>query len=424
MNVHEFQIERLQKVIKKIEENPDPTKLRSNLMLYEIQLEGHKAQLEAMHQGTPQMGQPPGIGLLFQAMGYVCISGTQEEMSTQAYTQKYLEIARTKGFPVDTSCDMAMGMIAPWVAGEQEERISHPVCDQPCTPIWLTNVFRSHVAPNPRYYLDLGFEQNEATLKHTVNQLREYIEVCEKRFPGLIKYDEDKLIELQAYKEEIESYFREIYQMQRLKPSPLAGKEAFRQTGPIPPGMSPNPKKGVEYARMRRDEVAERVAKGIAAVPGEQLRMIWTVTRPWFMNPFKVLEKRKAAVLLHYWGPTFTRIPLPQTNFWGDRKLSPLEKVAAELLSSLWTGTSTRWVDNLIWIAKDLQVDAIINYNMVGCTATLGLKKPVEEQAEKIGVAVLQLEGKQWDSNYASEATINAKLDEFAQMLLSKKGLD
>ena len=78
----------------------------------------------------------------------------------------------------------------------------------------------------------------------------------------------------------------------------------------------------------------------------------------------------------------------------------------------------------MIWIAKDLEVDAIVNYNMLGCTATLGLRKLVEEKAEKeLGIPVLQLEGKQHDMSYANEATISAKLDEFAQMCLSRKGL-
>ncbi len=212
--------------------------------------------------------------------------------------------------------------------------------------------------------------------------------------------------------------------MQRNKPAPLSGKQAFRQTsGPVPPGIYPNPKQAVEYARMRRDEIGELVAKGIAAVPDEKLRMIWTVTRPWFMDPFQTLEKRGAAVLLHYWGITFLRVPLPLPAYWGNRKLSPLEKVAVEGFNQLWASSGAWWVKNMMWIAKDLQLDGIINYNMVGCTATLGLKKMVEEEAGKLGISVLQLEGKQWDSNYASEARINAQLDEFAQMCLSKKGL-
>ena len=93
-------------------------------------------------------------------------------------------------------------------------------------------------------------------------------------------------------------------------------------------------------------------------------------------------------------------------------------------MDSVWAGPGTTWVNNLLWIARDLQVDAIVNYDMRGCTATLGLKKIVDDVVEKeLGIPVLHVEGSQFDSSYASEATITAQLDEFAQMCLSKKGL-
>ena len=78
----------------------------------------------------------------------------------------------------------------------------------------------------------------------------------------------------------------------------------------------------------------------------------------------------------------------------------------------------------MMWICKDLKIDAIVNYNMLGCAATLGLKNLVAERAEKeLGIPVLQLEGRQWDDTYASAAALTAKLDDFAQMCLIRKGL-
>ena len=101
-----------------------------------------------------------------------------------------------------------------------------------------------------------------------------------------------------------------------------------------------------------------------------------------------------------------------------------MEKVAAHCLLDQWGHTGSRWVDDMIWLCRDLQLDGIINYCMLGCTATLGLKKLVEDAAEReLSIPTLQLEGKQWDSMYASEAVISAKLDDFAEMCLTRKGL-
>ncbi len=414
MNQYEARVIRLEKRIKMIEDAPDPTRLKSNKLLYEVQLEAAKGQLEAWRRGKPFGGGGFATGMLARAMGFVPLHGQGLETME---APKYLELARARGLPVDNSCDMTSVPFAMTEYGDvpKEDLL---VCDQcVCTSTMLSGLFRSHTHGQVTYNIDVGFEENEANLKHVTNQLGEFIEFVEKKFPG-IKYDEDRLIELQAIEETARGYAQEIYQMLKHKPSPIAGKDAFRLRG------TAGSAKELEYIRVRRDEVAERVEKGIAAVPGEKLRVIWTVTRPFFMDPFPILAKRKIAVVLQYLGVANRFIPLPRQAYWGDRNLTPLEKVAADAISLLWAGTGSRWVNNLIWTCRDLHVDAIINYNMLGCTATLGLRKLVEDAAEKeLGIPTLQLEGKQWDSNYANETTITAKLDEFAQMLLSQRGL-
>ncbi len=205
MNVHEFHIERLRNQIKRIEEDPDPTKLKSNKLLYEMQLETHLAQIEAEHQGRPQSAS----GILNQALGFATRGEVAQDMSRQTFMPKFLEAARIKGLPVDSSCDMVMYQLALKEAGESIAEVGFPICQIACNSFWMADLYRSHTHELPMYYLDRGFQQNEASIKHHVNQLREYIRLCEKKFPGIIKYDEDKLIELQYYKDAAENLFKE-----------------------------------------------------------------------------------------------------------------------------------------------------------------------------------------------------------------------
>ncbi len=422
MNTYEDAVIRLQKRIKKMVEDPDPTKLKSNKLLYEMQLETAKAQLEAWRQGKA-FSNGPGLrgGLLARAMGFVPTGGGVGVFGTME-SQKYLELARTWGLPVDSSCDMTSIPFAMAQTGYTPiEDVA--ICAGGCTPTMMSRIFTLHTNTTFNHYIDIGFEDNEANLEHVTNQLGEFIELAEKKFPG-IKYDEDRLIELQAIQEACRGYSQEMYQMLKRRPSPIAGTDAFRLSSSGGGPSYPEPLKGLEYMRVQRDEMAERVEKGIAAVPGEKLRMLWTVTRPLFMDPFPILAKRKIAVILFYMGLVNVNLGLPRTAYWGGRKLTPLEKVAADLICDLATGAGSRWVNAMIWICRDLQIDAIINYCMLGCTASLGLRKLVEDAAEKeLGIPTLQLEGKIWDSSYASEATITARLDEFAQMCLSTTGL-
>jgi benzoyl-CoA reductase/2-hydroxyglutaryl-CoA dehydratase subunit BcrC/BadD/HgdB len=219
---------------------------------------------------------------------------------------------------------------------------------------------------------------------------------------------------MQYYEEQSRAISNEVYEMLKHKPAPIAGKDGMGRFG----GMTA---KGLEYARERRDEIAERVEKGLAAVPGEKLRVLWTVTRPTFMDEYKVLAKWGIAVFKSMGGGGEHPIP----PYFGGRKLTPLEKVAARAMNDGFGCPGYSWINDIIRICKDLRIDAIVNYNMLGCTATLGLKKMVEDAAEKeLGIPTLQLEGKQIDDSYANEAVITAKLDEFAQMLLSIKNLN
>ena len=419
MNFYEEQVIKIGRRIKRVEENPDPTRLKTNKLRYELQLERAKEHLEAWQQGKPFLagGIMVYLPLLVRAMGFV-FGGADEVVfaTTAAQSQKYLDLGRAKGLPIDRSCDM-VAMPAAVEFTEDTPKEDFTICDNhACTPAWLRGVLVSHTHGITPYFLDIGFDATDANLEHVTDQLGEFIEWAEKKVPG-IKYDEDKLIEMQELAEEGLRYSRDIWEMLAHKPCPIGGKDSFI-------GFQQHSRRGVEFMRALRDEVAERIEKGIAAVPGEKLRVGWAVTNPVFMDVYKVLAKWKIVVPMQYDGPRHFIAPLPGPVYFGGRKLTPLEKEAAKCLRELWGGRGSRWVDNLILFARHLKVDALVNYMMLGCTATLGLKQLVEEAVEKrLGIPVLQLAGSQWNSNYASEATITAKLDEFAQTLLSQRGL-
>ncbi|MBN1367242.1 MAG: 2-hydroxyacyl-CoA dehydratase [Dehalococcoidales bacterium] len=426
MNIFEIELDRMQKRLKRLEEreiqNPDPTRLQSNKLLYQIEIEQRQAQLQALSEGKKF-----GVvwGLLGQSMGF--IPADAGITIPQDAAMKYFDEVRTKG-QVGDACDMS---IVTWAQRDHvvvpEEKFS-VIEPEPCTVQFLASLqYASREQKHNNriiYYMDKGFEENEANLEHMTNQLHELIELIEKTYPDY-KFDENKLGELQKFEEKALDHYKEIYEMLRHKPSPLGGFDAFIQTGaPFVPGIWPNPARAVEYAKAKRDEIAERIEKGIFAIPDEKARVVWTVTRPFFMDNFKPLQKWKIVVPLFYSGLADLRIPIPHKQYWGDRKLSPLEKEAARRLRGLWSGTGDAWVKPLMWICRDLGIDGIVNYCQRGATCTLGLKKLVEDTAEKeLGIPTLQLEGAQWDTNYRDEKAITAQLEEFAQLILSRKGL-
>jgi benzoyl-CoA reductase subunit B len=415
MNYYEGQVIKLQERMKKLETNPEPGRLKSNRLKYEMEIEETKKQAEAWEKGVPFS---EGGGLMASSitsvMGFAVGGGVGPAQQTKN-PEKYIEIARNIGLPIDNACDMTMMPFAMMVSGDLAMEDMNVSDQHACTCMNLRGIYVAHNSKTKTYFIDIPTEQDEAGLKYVKAQLEEFIRWVEKNFPGM-KYNEEKLIERQEYQEQIEKLTFETYELRKHNPCPIGGLDI------IGGGAAPT-KKGVEYMKARRDEVAERVAKGIGAVPNQKLRMMWTVTRPFFMDPYKVLAKWGVVVPVYYSGPILGWAPLPRPEFF-SRKLSPLEKVAAHALSDQWGHTGKRWSDGMIWVARDQKIDAIINFNMVGCTATLGLRKVVEERAEKeLGIPMLQLEGKMWDRDYADENTLSSKMGEFVQMCLSNKGL-
>ena len=192
MNFYEYNVARLESRIKKIDENPDPTKLRSNRIRYEMDLEQAKEQLRAWREGKPfSEGGGFMAGMLVGAMGFAPSSFTEAAYAAPD-AMRYLDLARSKGLPVDNSCDMTSVPFAMSECGElaKEDLL---VCDQHgCTAMMLAGVSMKHAQGTYSFSIDCGFEENETNLKHVTDQLYELIEFTEKSFPGVIKYDEEQ----------------------------------------------------------------------------------------------------------------------------------------------------------------------------------------------------------------------------------------
>lgn len=417
----EAYIEKLERRIAKMETSSDPSRLQSNLFRYKMSLGEAKKRCEAWKEDKPfsDGGGPFMAAILTSAMGFTGTGSLEASFQTGS-AMDYIREAGQHGLPAETACDMA---IMPLSMAELEmipfEDFS--VCDQhACTPMCLRELYVGYKEDLDMFCIDIPLKRNMDSIKFVAKQLEEFVTYCESKYPG-VKYDEARLIRDLDMQDEYEELSLKTYELLKARPCPISGLDvvSFVQSA----GLGGPIDQRLEFARMRYEEIKARVEKGIGAVQNEQLRFMWTVTRPFYMNPFKVLQENNVSVPMFYTGPVAHVAPLPNRNFWGDTKLSPLERVAAHALQDQWAHFGHEWVDGMLWTCKDLGIDGIINFNMLGCTATLGLKKPIEDKAEELDISVLQLEAREWDPEYASPETINAQLLDFVNMVKAKKGL-
>ena len=421
MNFYESEMIKCQKRIKKIEENPDPTKFKSNKILYEIERDLNYARLQSWKEGKPFIEglTPP----LMRAMGFepmaLEISADRSMLDKGRY-----ETIRSLGLP-EYACDRTMVCIDMCLKKELPPPsfiVSHNCA---CDPIKLAYNTVGRMFNAPVAALDFGLENNNDTLRYVAEQMGEIIELAEKKVPGA-KYDESKLLELQEYDKAAYGYLNEIYQLRKRVPCPIAGRDAFRM--PLAPAFYPDPKKALEYFRIWRDEMQERADKGVGAVAEEKLRFLWAVSGPFFADPFSLLEKRGVSIPWFQFDMAM-RWSMVKYHTYGDtteygRKLSPIEEEARIMNCLSWGSVAKRWVDDTLYVCRDLKIDAIINFKQVGCTATLGLSKILEDCAEKeLRIPTMHFEGRQLDPTYFDQAQVNTQLNVFVDSCLRKKGL-
>ncbi|MFC1988730.1 2-hydroxyacyl-CoA dehydratase family protein [Chloroflexota bacterium] len=414
MNFYEGDIIKLTEKIKRFDENPDPFKLKCRIKFYERQLEWRKEQLQAWKDGKVFADFGLSQRRLSPAMGmYTCARG--EIINECQEPEKVLEKARALGLPVDSSCDSVYTAAAMFDSGDIPTEGIVACKQYACTPEVMQKMFMAHKGNLLYYCFDSPYEKTDANVTYLADQFAEAIEYAEKKFPGVVKYDEAKLIEIQERDDAGYEIRKEIFEMLKHKPCPI--NHNHMSLGGPPGGRDP------ELLALVRDEIGERIEKGIFPPAGEKLRIIWTIRDIQYFDAVEFLAEKEAQVIFQAGGGARYGIPMPDpVVLFGGRKLTPLEKEAADSMKFFYGRDADYAVDTIIWVAKELQADAIVNFLVVGCSATVGLKRLVEERAEKeLGIPTLQLESKLWDTSYTDELTVRNQLSDFVEMCLSQK---
>lgn len=419
------EIARCDRRIKKIKENPDPTRPKANLLLYEIERELRIEQVEAQKTGKP-IGYA-GFSPLTRALGMVPWDGIYSADRTYGKeATRYFEIVRREGMPEHT-CDRCSVMIPMVQSGDFPKPDFLMTSNLECNPMFESHVLIANLMNIPTYHVDRHFkhyakEMDDEALQYVTDQIKELIEYVEAKVPGC-KYNEEVMEELVEYDRQYLKLYQQLWKLKATVPYPLAARETFREYRPA--DMYPNPAKAVEYMRQYVEEVGELVEKGVgAAKPFEKLRLLWSVSGPFYADPFSWLDQRGVAVpaaeMTLYNGWFSGRMPI-----WGDpwkgRKLTPLEEEARQI-DFAWGRLGDKWVDTHLGSCRDLKMDGIIYFQQWGCPASNNLGKVVSDVVEKeLGIPTLLIEGRMLENSVYDEKDFYAKLEDFIDVCSSRK---
>lgn len=423
MNFFEQEIERYKRRIKRIEENPDPTKMASNKLLYELELDRNQCQLDSWKSGKP-FAWAEDSDALVRAMGFENILPTMIADRAGAETiGECFDYIRAEGYPY-TCCDRAVGMVPLVALGKIPVPAFLTVSNNACDNVRDSYHAVARLYNVPAFPISVSFEATDETLRYVTDQLGELISYVERVIPGA-KYDEARLIELQEYDRIACTYYRQIHELRKQIPCPIDPRDAFRET--IMPSYVPHPELCLKWLKAFVEELGERVEKN-AGKGEEKLRTIWTVTG--YNNdpaPFEHLRSRGVSLLMLLDGApsrwTGARYPVYGDTTEYGRKLSPLEEVARVAFNCVaWAGLGDRWVDDIVLMARELSCDFVINFVQSGCLQTSGLARLIEEATEReLGIPTLQLGGRGLLTTGYDKGEVLTKIDIMVDACLNKK---
>ena len=89
-----------------------------------------------------------------------------------------------------------------------------------------------------------------------------------------------------------------------------------------------------------------------------------------------------------------------------------------------WGLLGKNWVEDMIQVCKEYELDGIIYFQQWGCTVTEGLAQITADEAEKrLGIPTLILEGRQLIQEIFNPDEVKSKLDAFIDLCKERKGI-
>jgi benzoyl-CoA reductase subunit B len=297
---------------------------------------------------------------------------------------------------------------------------------------WYQHVAK--VEQVPQFYVDVSVGPHKdlttARLDYVVGQLNEGIEFLEK-VTGR-RFDDELFIK--AVKNEMRSTSRwaDICALNKVKPAPLDEKTMYSLY--VLATLSKSSQWCADFYDELYEEVKDRVARGIAAVPNERCRVISDTQPPWsFLKIFRYLETYGTVSIGSLYTFSLEGIwEVKEDGTWGGRTLpwnkgiEINDRQTALRLYADWNLSKPEFqhfydpqlkTDMMLRIVKEWQVDGVMLHLNRGCE---GLSLGIMENRlgiAKAGVPIMTFEGNMGDEREFDEVRTQARVDAFMEQL-------
>jgi len=262
----------------------------------------------------------------------------------------------------------------------------------------------------PMFLFDTPFihkSKPEHATEYVKQQCLELIEFLEKHTGK--KWSDDRFAEVALLSVEGVDLWKEVLQTAESRPSPFTCFDAFIHMAPIV--TLRGTQEVVDYYKLLRDEMRERVANGVGAVADERYRLIWDNIPIWYemRNLGNLFASNRACLV----ADTYT------TAWAVDIKIEdPLTSMADAYTKVYLNISIDLMLDQLIALIERYSADGLVMHSNRSCKPySLGQYDLSRAVTERTGKPALIIEADMTDSRAFSEAQTRERIEAFIESL-------
>ena len=253
------------------------------------------------------------------------------------------------------------------------------------------------------------WDAEEHRLRYAVQQYRQLIGFLEVFFNR--KLDIERLKQAVRYSVEMFRLWWEVDELRKTIPVPITTSDHYSNIIPIQ--FFRGTQQGVEMLTRYRDEVKERVDKGLAAVPNERIRLFFPEIAPWFtMGIFNAFEQEygAAAVFDQYHYPEWFHHVDPET---------PVESLA-KLYAAPYAEDYANAPGKVEWaveLCREYSVDGAVIMWAESCKAFCNSLLLMQRALNRIGIPSIIVRGDMVDIREWDDQKVKSEIGAFIETL-------
>jgi bcr-type benzoyl-CoA reductase subunit B len=284
-------------------------------------------------------------------------------------------------------------------------------CNNICGTVMKWYEELSRIWDVPMFLLDTPFihqSKPEHATEYVKQQCLELIGFLEEQTGK--KWSDDRFAEVAMLSVQGVDLWKEVLKTAENRPSPFTCFDAFIHMAPIV--TLRGTQEVVDYYTLLRDEMRERVANGIGAVPDEKYRLIWDNIPIWYeMRNLGNLFASNNACLV---ADTYT------TAWAVDIRIEDPLTSMADAYTKVYLNISIDiMLEQLIGLIERYQADGLVMHSNRSCKPySLGQYDLARAVTERTGKPALIIEADMTDSRVYSEAQTRERVEAFIESLL------